>query len=327
MKYRQSDWQKSFRSIPDFINIKLKNISSSQVRVEAVKNIAIDDIIKNKYIHLGIVFSEQTLVFEKEIIPDNTNGYASNYNKKTKVIVRKNLPKFSKTYSWESPNFGDWSKGSHDVSRTIDVYQRLYYEPLFLSIIIEKIAMTDKEIGFKFSINRLLDRSNKNFEIDLLRDLNLLQENCGICDIYDPSAESTDYLKDLQINWEILPPGTKDEVIQSYFKGIPFTESERREVGERLDVVLHLKPEAYIKGTSGMQRYFGAMFNESLVAFENLKYGNAIYIMQEKWADLSKMSRIELMKYHSGEIIRIIHRRGWERQFEYIINKLKEKKC
>lgn len=259
-----------------------------------------------------------------EIVPEIKNGHASKYNQRTKIVTLNDLPKIDKTFTWDSPNFGDWSKGSHEVERTMKVRQKVYFEPLFLSLGIEKLKETDKEIGFKFTINRLLSKTNKSFEVELLRDLNLLQENIGSIDVYDGKAEAKDYLADLQLNWEILPPGTKDEIISSVCHGGSYTKAEEREITHRYEVINNLHPISFIKGTSGMQRYFGARFTNNLVAFENIKYGNAIYIMKNNWELLSKLSRIELMKSHRGDFIRIVHRKGWERQFEYFINKLRK---
>jgi hypothetical protein len=324
MKYRKSKWQKSFRKIPDILLSKTASIKSETIQVASVKSIPISDLKNGDYRHIGIYYEKNNLILEKQIMPAPTNGYASNYNQKTKVIIQKNLPKIDKIYRWDSPNFGDWSKGSHEVERKVKIYPKFYLEPLYLSILIEKLKETDKEIGFKFAINREINKKSENFELDLLRDINLLQENCGVSDIYDPKTNFIKYVSDLDLNWEILPVGTKDDILKSFFGKSTYTEQEKKEVSNRYEIISNLNPECYIKGTSGMQRYFGAKFNNKLVAFENLKYGNAIYVMQKNWASLSKLSRIELLKYHSGEIIRIVHRKGWERQFEYVIKKLKE---
>lgn len=323
MRYRRMPWKKGFRKLPDFVKAKLESIPNDEVRVEVVKKISKDDIKSGKFSHIGIRYLGQTLEFPPKSLPDPSIGHASKYNRRTKAIVRRDLPKILKTFSWESPNFGDWSNGSHDVDRTIEVYQRIYLEPLFLEISIEKIDETDVDVGFRFSVNRILNKEMELFEIELLRDLNLLQENCGSSSIYSPNTESQEYLKDLQLEWEILPPGTREEIIHSFFKGIKVSKEEEREISERYDVIDRLHPIAYINGKSGMLRYFGAKFSENLVAFENLKYGNAIYVFQQNWIDLSRLTRIELMKSHRGELIRIVHREGWERRFYNTVNTLR----
>jgi len=57
----------------------------------------------------------------------------------------------------------------------------------------------------------------------------------------------------------------------------------------------------------------GAKFGDDFVVFENVRYGNALYIMFEQWQTLSQRSRIELLRSGvSDEFQRIEHREGWE---------------
>ena len=69
---------------------------------------------------------------------------------------------------------------------------------------------------------------------------------------------------------------------------------------------------------SGFRRYFGAQFQHDLVAFENVEYGNAIYVLKGDWAILSKLSRGELLKLNTG-VDRIVHFVGWEAKAARII--------
>lgn len=83
---------------------------------------------------------------------------------------------------------------------------------------------------------------------------------------------------------------------------------------QRLQVMSRLKPEAFVTGTEGFLRYFGAMFGDDFVVFENLQYGNAIYVMYENWQSLSQRSRVELLAGDSNSFDRIIHKEGWVEQ-------------
>lgn len=60
-----------------------------------------------------------------------------------------------------------------------------------------------------------------------------------------------------------------------------------------MKVLAQLNPQNYIAGTSGFARYFGEKLRDDLVAFENLHYGNALYVMYEDWVTLSHRSRTE----------------------------------
>jgi len=83
---------------------------------------------------------------------------------------------------------------------------------------------------------------------------------------------------------------------------------------DRLEAMERLKPQGYIAGTNEFLRYFGAKFEENLVAFENLNNGNAIYVMYEDWQTLSQRSRIDLLKGPREGFERIVHQDGWKKR-------------
>ena len=58
--------------------------------------------------------------------------------------------------------------------------------------------------------------------------------------------------------------------------------------GDRYDFFVGLDPKKLIIGSSGFRRYFGALLEDYLVVFENIEYGNAVYILFEKWEVLSR---------------------------------------
>ena len=51
------------------------------------------------------------------------------------------------------------------------------------------------------------------------------------------------------------------------------------------------------------------------------EYGNAIYVMFEDWEELSKRSRLELLRDRNGAAFeRIVHRPGWKDALTTIVN-------
>ncbi len=99
------------------------------------------------------------------------------------------------------------------------------------------------------------------------------------------------------------------------------TDEQRRRIEARLRVLAQLRPEAYVAGTNGFLRYFGAKFGDNLITFENLAYGNALYVMYEDWRELSRRSRIDLLKGPRDGFDRIEHRDGWEDRLEALISR------
>lgn len=68
-----------------------------------------------------------------------------------------------------------------------------------------------------------------------------------------------------------------------------------------------------------MLRYFGAKFSDNLVVFENTQYGNALYILFENWAELSQLSRLEILRRPSDQYVRIKHSGNWQSRVKQII--------
>src|SRR5918998_4277363 len=93
------------------------------------------------------------------------------------------------------------------------------------------------------------------------------------------------------------------------FVHMPSPEVQRR-FEERYDLLEELRPVAFVNGTGGFSRYFGAKFADDLVVLENVEYGNAIYVMFDEWETLSKRSRTELLEGNTNGFVRIIHRPG-----------------
>lgn len=91
----------------------------------------------------------------------------------------------------------------------------------------------------------------------------------------------------------------------------PSPEAQQR-FEERYDLLEDLRPVAFVNGTGGFSRYFGAKFADDLVVLENTDYGNAVYVMFEEWETLSQRSRTELLAGGTNGFVRIIHKPGWE---------------
>ena len=62
------------------------------------------------------------------------------------------------------------------------------------------------------------------------------------------------------------------------------------------------------------------MFADDLVVFENIDYGNAIYVMYEDWQELSQKSRVEL-RASQDNFTRIQHTKHWKYRLRAEIKK------
>src|SRR6185312_13199840 len=317
-------WKKNLRAIPKKIREKLESLKGTIVVVSATKQIALSDIVGKEYTALGIRAIQGGIESPANAIPRPNAGKYSRRNIEGWEEVRKDLPKIWKTFGFEAPDWGDWANGSHTVWHDREVYQREYHEPREIPISIERLREIGDTFVFKFVVECPLDPQDENFEDDVLFCLNLLQENVGVVDIYRSDATREEYEQTIHVDWEIFPPGTVDEVMRHLLKrgrrGAPKAEEEAR-MRDRVQVFSSLRPDAYIRGTGGLNSYIGAKFADDLVVFENVRYGNALYVLYDEWESISQRSRYDLIRGTDTQFDRIIHGDVWKEQFSKIIRR------
>jgi hypothetical protein len=330
-QFNMRDWQKSFRRTPPEVEQKITTFKSKSIVVGCATKLSENDVRDGVYGHLGISWDKGKLSFPDSVVPDPSWGRYSESNANGHEIVRRDLPMTTKTYSFDAPNYGDWSNGSHEVSWNKAVYQREFVPPAENEIGIELVGEegngADKVYVFRFAIDQPLTIGAKGYKDDLFRLLNLLQENVGAADVFPSDAKLEDYLRTIYVNWEILPPGERDKNIAKIRASVSRTDEETlKRIADRYDFFEKMKPEALIQGNGGFKRYFGAKFSDELVAFENMDYGNAVYVMRENWKEASKRTKQELLASgrEGKDFFRVIHGKGWKKQVRSIIDKVRK---
>ena len=313
-----------FRRIPDYIDQELSRIQSQYVIVAAVIDVTKTDIASGRFRHVGIQMNEGNIYVPETITPDMMKGIYARRNRNGIIWILKDLPKVTKTYWWESPNFGDPTKGYHSNYRDIQVYQRQLEPPRDWEITLSILVENESHLRIKAEIATVLNRQDNYFKKDLFFAINLLQEQFRDCHVFAASTTDEDMARITTVGWEIFPPGTLDRTL-AVITGKMRTQSpiRQREIQNRAEALSRLHPSEYIVGSGMNSRYFGAKFGESIVVFENVDYGNALYILFDNWQEISQMSRIDILKRHEKDFIRIIHKNGWEKTLLHYINELK----
>jgi hypothetical protein len=312
--------KKNLNKIPDRIRTRLQGLDQQDdIVVACVKLIRLSDV--DKYTQLGLTLRDGKLNVPAPFVPRPQAGRYSHANIAGHEKKRHDLPMVPKDFSFDRPNWGDPSRGSHGVVQTRQVYQVDFYPPKEITLSIALLESRSEGFVVKFEVDQVLRRHNDGFERDLLYNLNLLQENVGAVNVFPSVATLAEYATTVHIDWQILPPGTVDEVLQGMLRGQrrTLTPDEEGIMRQRIALLLKLQPMDFIAGSDEFLRYFGARFGEDFVVFENLNYGNAIYLMRENWRDLSKKSRVELLAGDRNAFDRIEHREGWEERLETAI--------
>lgn len=315
-----------FRRIPDYIEQELRNIQSQHVIVATIINASKSEIIHGAYPHLGIKESDGNIQFPETLQPDKLSGIYARRNRNGIVWVLKHLPKITKTYSFESPNFGDPDKGYHTTYWDRKIYQRRLEPPRDWELTLSILSQNEETVRIKVAVNTILDRNHPDFRNDLFFAINLLQEQCRDCHVFDAAISDDELTRVTTVGWEIFPPGTMDRTFSVITQRLRNPSPERqREIQKRANVLNRLHPTEYIVGNGMNSRYFGAKFGENIVVFENIDYGNALYILFDNWQEISQMSRIDILKRHERDFIRIIHKDGWEKALKRHLNDLNNK--
>ncbi|NRZ12157.1 hypothetical protein [Clostridium beijerinckii] len=247
-------------------------------------------------------------------MPSINQGRYSKYNVNGRIIKLKKLPKIDKTFSVDSPNFGDPLKGYHTTTFSRKVYQTNFIPPKFLNLVFELQDNSDNNSYlFKVYTDTILDKNSSSFEDDLLFHCNLLQENIMSCDVTDSSIVDKQYIEDLHVDWELLPPGEIKKNPKLFLNPKDYDNPKAYDlIKERLDFFENLGAINYIHGHNKFNSYKGALFPNDIVLLENYNYGNAIYIFKNNWTELTKLSRTELLNSHDENIVRVKHTSNWK---------------
>ncbi len=316
-------WKSSFRKLPSNFQSNLDNIESDLVIVAATKIISRKEIGDGLYAHVGLRCENDALVIDEPSIPLVGIGKWSDRNALGWDNKREDWPKVHKTWTFEAPNFGDGARNGWSMrSRTREVYQHQIFEPQGMTIVPEILDdRGDDKVVVKFEISPILSRVMPEFDLMLLWSINVLQENTGVANVFASSATHSDFLETITLEWKIFPSGTVEEVI-AQMKGHDLAQNQvdfDRHVQDRILFFENFKPEAYVRGQGGFGSYFGAKFSDNFVVFENLKYGNAIYLLYENWEEVSKRSRLDLLRDSDAYFDRVTHTEGWQLRLKALL--------
>lgn len=316
---------KNFRSIPHLLVERIAELGSAPFRLGIVKRIPLQEITAGSWAHIGIEMRDGNVAINSPMIPNPENGKTSHFNTHGRTVIRRDLPKENRLIDLgDRPVYGDWSKGSFDLSVNRPCYPRQGIPAPKISIELKLLETEESDFGV-LVVHVCAGRSHRqNGEVsdtDVLHDINLIQENVGSVDVMATNATNDDLLRRVYVNWEILPPGTRDATLAQILNRYrPRNDEERRILVERYQQLAQYEPAKWIVGLNSFAGYFGASI-AGRVILENMRPGNALFISldPDEWVQLSQHSRTELLKNYSHKITRIVHTHGWQDRLAQIL--------
>ena len=250
-------WKRNLQFVPEDFLKRVAEMSTNFVQVAATKKIDQAHIKQGLYSHVGLESRDGSLFVAAEpLLPPTAAGKWSARNREGWERKRLDLPKFTRTFSWETPNFGDASTyGTHTTYRDREVYPVDIYEARRYCIKTELLnsgALNASSALVKFSLDAVLDRTRPDFEQELLWALNILQENCGVAGVYPSDASRDDFIGSIALDWAVFPPGTISAVVAA-MRGTGRVQDDKvnKAMADRIKLFAKLKPKAYLRGIGG----------------------------------------------------------------------------
>ena len=296
---------------------EIENAQGSAVVVAAVLTVSAEDV--DRYQGLGLRVQNGHLTAGSPEPPPPSCGLYARRNLDGWDEKRTDLPKEARTISNWVPS---WNSGSyHEVSRTVQAYPVDYHSPKLLTLSVTILEELADGALVRFRIDQPLQKKSASFAADLQFNLRLLREAVGKAHVFDADLSDEDFARIQHVDWEMLPPGSSDRVLKRLASRKGINPTQLKVASERLLVLDQLDHDGFIVGTGKFARYFGARFSNRLVALENLEYGNALYVFEENWEQLTKLSRSELIRRREPSVHRIPHLPGWQSTIRKLLRK------
>ncbi len=239
-------------------------------------------------------------------------GRTSLFNAEGKNKINRDLPKETlyRTAEWS------WTElhGKDRVERTafVDIpYQRYPRTPIPPPSM-ELVLATDAD-GNRVVRTAVIKNWKMNPDT-VIHAVNLMLELFGECLFYDAEMKRLIAAPVKRLTWSLLPPGKRPftslkaelaDVLATVKTGkLSFTE-------HRLETVNAYKPDFAAIGNGGFRGYVVLGFvDRNLYVLESLLYGNATYVFEEDWEDLSKKTKAEILGQRLQKE-RLVHHKNW----------------
>lgn len=193
--------------------------------------------------------------------------------------------------------------------------------------LIDAVNQTIKIVNIKRVKQVEIENSQKNLKrieetIEKCREYIMFLQNRNK-DIFDnlsvdlESKESPPSLKIKKLSWKLLPKGqwATEQIIQIFkncnFKGskwqnVEFDETRLRKIQN------HLKPSVCYVGEDEFKGYVVFCFDwTEKVVLECPFFGNAIYVINGEWQEITRLSKWEARHKYSKQVTRIVHAETW----------------
>ncbi len=243
----------------------------------------------------------------------NIVGPVSRFNAEGKWEVHRDQPKESRYVRTVHWRWTEWN-GPDRVEREDfrDIYRDCYPRDL--------VEPPSAELTFLFSggqgylVSEVLLKDEASFD-RAKHVVNLFLELFGECEIVTADLVSLPTAVIKRVNWKMLPPGEypwqklEEHIRQSHGAR---SEGDLMFIMDRQLTINNHGPDKIFVGQGGFSDYVAYQLSDrGIVVMESIRRDNAIYIFGEDWAEVSQLTKSEVLN-GSRHLARIIHSKGWK---------------
>lgn len=152
----------------------------------------------------------------------------------------------------------------------------------------------------------------------------------GECTVLTEDLEKLIRSPVVPLNWRVLPPGRWPWAALQKKVG-PLIEQapggNQTVIRHRFETINGYGPDFVAVGQAGFRGYVIFGFTENnLFVCESIYTGNATYVFDERWEELSKMTKAEILS-QDLQTDRIIHRSKWDDRIRALLTSKLSVRC
>ena len=306
--------RKNIRKIPNSILAKIKVIKADEFVVGCVKKYTFREIVDGRLKKYGIEGKKDGSIADTgtPVVPLKQNGKYSFVNVCGDELTLYDQPKVMRDIPY---HVKDWHGVWHSGTYQRPCYPRVYVSPKNIAIVAKVNECIGDEVFVSFCLSETMKKSAKDFQDQVLFGLNLMWENVLSYGIENAATPMNEFEHVISVNWKIFPVGTQlpGEFARIVARGrTPAELAENvRLIEARYRFLVGLGAKTMIQGFESFGGYIGAQLDDGIVVFDKIKYGNAAYVVQGPWEELSKMPRLVLRKKYGDRVIPVPHHGDW----------------
>ncbi|HEY0946320.1 MAG TPA: hypothetical protein VGD81_13675 [Opitutaceae bacterium] len=335
--YAWLPWGKNFRALPNAIAAELERLTTEDFVIVCVKTVRDEEIARGVYAHLGITDARDLRATWTSLLPSPNVGRTSHRNASMLEEPVKTRGKTRKQIEGRAP---DWRGGGvHTIRYWREVWPKRLIVPALTRLAFRRLddgarpETADGESAglaaghvVRFQLQQVLNKTRPDFSDEILRCVNLLQENVGDAKILVLDAAESAYVRRAseEIGWEPLPLGRAPELVEVVARRLGGVDRSYPAITPparaRIEHLHALGPQQMLQGTGSFASCLAAVFGD-LVVFEQLELEHSLYAVRGDWRELGGLSRTEMRARLAapGGAERIVHAPGWEERLARLV--------